>query len=111
MGLHIRNISHVHDQAKRSSGSYPCIAAENLIKTKGINCRVQFIFSNSESLQPLTRGSWEALPGWVENGPLRMSNYCVVDGLDLKLLEEDLDSYRDAKPATPCIVHPQGGMI
>ena len=87
---------------------HPCEAAQEIVKGKGINSRVTFIFGTSDFLQPMTKSFWEALPGWIEKGFLAVSKYRVVEGFDLKLIEEGLDSYRDGKPVTPFIIHPQG---
>jgi NADPH2:quinone reductase len=90
---------------------HSCEVAEELVRTKGINCRVEFIFGNSEFLQPLTKDFRQALPEWIEDGALAVSKYRVVEGLDLNQVEDGLDSYRDGKPVTPLIVHPQGGIM
>lgn len=88
---------------------HPCEEAEKVVKEKGIGCRVQFILGTSDFLQPLTKPFWEALPGWVEERKLAVGKYRVIDGLDsLKEIEEGLDGYRDGKPITPVVVHPQG---
>ena len=86
---------------------HPAEDAEKIVKEKRLDCRVQFILGNSEFLEPLTAEFWKYLPGWVEDGKLAVSKYRVVEGLDLKLVEEGLDSYRDGSPVTPFIVHPQ----
>jgi NADPH2:quinone reductase len=88
---------------------HPCDDAERIVKQKGLDCRVQFILGNSAFLQPLTKQFWESLPGWIERGSLAVAKYRVVEGLDLKLVEEGLDSYRDGNPVTPVVVHPNAG--
>jgi len=57
-------------------------------------------------MEPLTQTFWEFLPHWIEQGKLAVSKYNVVEGLDLKLIEEGLDLYKDGKPVTPVVVRP-----
>jgi NADPH:quinone reductase len=81
-----------------------------LAKEKGLNdCSVRFILGTNDYLQPLTKQLWVNLPKWVEQGKIRVPKYRVIEGLDLKLVEEGLDSYRDGSPVTQFIVHPHGG--
>jgi len=81
-----------------------------LAKEKGLNdCSVRFILGTNDCLQPLTQQLWVNLPKWVEQGKIRVPKYRVIEGLDLKLVEEGLDSYRDGRPVTQFIVHPHGG--
>ncbi|KAL5314095.1 hypothetical protein ACEPPN_018519 [Leptodophora sp. 'Broadleaf-Isolate-01'] len=87
---------------------HPSQEAEKFVKEKGLDVRVQFIVGTSEFLQPLTKQVWECLPGWIEEGKLAVANYKTIEGFNLKVIEESLDSYRDGKPVTPVVVHPWG---
>ncbi|KAH9216792.1 chaperonin 10-like protein [Leptodontidium sp. 2 PMI_412] len=87
---------------------HPSQEAEKFVKEKGLDVRVQFIVGTSEFLQPLTKQVWECLPGWIEEGKLAVANYKTIEGFNLKVIEEGLDSYRDGKPVTPVVVHPWG---
>lgn len=86
---------------------HPFDDAEAKFKSEGLDCRVTFVLGNSEWMGSLTHRFWELLPQWIEDRKLEVSKFKVVEGLDLKLIEEGLDTYKDGKPVTPVIVHPE----
>jgi NADPH:quinone reductase len=90
---------------------HPAEGASELVKEKGLEgtVKVGFVVGNSSFLEPLTEGFWKALPGWIEAGKLAVPEYRVVEGLDLRAVEEGLDSYRDGSPVTPFVVRVAGG--
>ena len=86
---------------------HPFDDAEETFNKEGLDCRVTFVLGNSVWMEPLTQSFWEFLPLWVRQGKLGVSKYKVIEGLDLKLIEEGLDLYKDGKPVTPIVVHPK----
>jgi NADPH2:quinone reductase len=89
---------------------HPAESAAELVKEKGLEgtVKVGFVVGNSSFLAPLTEEFWKALPGWIEAGNLAVPEYRVVEGLDLKAVEEGLDSYKDGSPVTPFVVRVAG---
>lgn len=85
---------------------HPVEEAEKLANDLRPKARVQFILGTADFIQPATAQFWEALPVWVKEGALAVGKYRVVEGLDLKSIEEGLDSYRDGSAVTPIVVHP-----
>jgi NADPH:quinone reductase len=85
---------------------HPAEGAIELVKEKGLEgtVKVGFVVGNSSFLAPLTEGFWKALPDWIEAGKLAVPEYRVVEGLDLRAVEEGLDSYKDGSPVTPFVV-------
>jgi NADPH2:quinone reductase len=86
---------------------HPVDDAEAKFKSEGLDCRVTFVVGNSEWMGSLTHKFWEFLPEWIKEKKLEVSRFKVIEGLDLKLIEEGLDSYKDGKPVIPVVVHPQ----
>ncbi|KAE9367212.1 GroES-like protein [Stipitochalara longipes BDJ] len=85
---------------------HPAEKAEELAKELKPEARVQFIVGNADFIQPHTKAFWEALPIWVKEGSLKVGDVRVVEGLDLKEIEEGLASYRDGSAVVPVVVHP-----
>jgi NADPH:quinone reductase len=90
---------------------HPAEGAVELVKEKELEgtVRVGFVVGHSSFLEPLTEAFWKALPGWIEAGKLAVPEYRVVEGLDLRAVEEGLDSYKDGSPVTPFVVRVAGG--
>jgi NADPH2:quinone reductase len=88
---------------------HPKEDAEKMVKERGLeNIKVGFVVGNTKFFEPLTDGFWKALPGWIEAGKLTVPDFRVVEGFDLKAIEEGLDSYRDCKPVVPFVVRVAG---
>lgn len=85
---------------------HPIEGAEEMVREKGWDFRVQFVLGTSAFLQPLTGRMWDALPGWIESGVVRAPEGRIVEGLDLVRIEEALDGYRDGGRVVPVVVHP-----
>jgi len=85
---------------------HPAEDAQKLVEEKGVNARVTFILGTSDFMQPLAKQFWKSLPGWVEGGKLLVGKYKVIEGLELKSIQEGLDLYRDGSAVTPVVVHP-----
>jgi NADPH:quinone reductase len=85
---------------------HPPERAVELAQQQNLPARVSFVLGTAEFLQPLTADFWRALPQWIEEGQLWIPKYGLVDGLDLKGIEEGLDSYRDGSSVPTVIVRP-----
>ena len=85
---------------------HPAEKAEELAKEMRPEARVQFILGNAAFMQPHTKEFWESLPVWVQDGDLNVGKVGVVEGLELKAIEEALASYRDGSAVVPVVVHP-----
>ncbi|KAF6825321.1 enoyl reductase-like protein [Colletotrichum plurivorum] len=84
---------------------HPAESCIELVKLNDLPARVQFIRGTVEFLQPLSADLWRILPTWIVSGQLAVSQFRVVDGLDLKAIE-GLDSYRDGSSVVPLIIRP-----
>ncbi|GJC86087.1 dehydrogenase orsE [Colletotrichum liriopes] len=85
---------------------HPVESCIKLVKLNNLPASVQFIRGTVDFLQPLSAGLWRILPTWIESGQLSIPQFRVVDGFDLKVIEEGLDSYRDGSSVVPLIVRP-----
>ena len=85
---------------------HPAEEAEEQVKKTRPHASVVFILGNSDFIQPTTKQFWEALPVWIQEGKLGVGKFHVIEGMDLKSIEEGLDSYRDGSAAVPVVVHP-----
>jgi len=86
---------------------HPVDQAQELVKEKGLDVTVTFIFGNPGFMKPsLNKQFWESLPGWVQDGKLGIPKYRFVEGFDLEKIGEGLKSYLDGSAVTPVIVHP-----
>jgi NADPH:quinone reductase len=85
---------------------HPKEAAEEMVREKGLDkyIKVGFVIGNTLFFAPLTKAFWMALPEWIQAGKLAVPDFRVVEGLDLKAVEEGLDTYRDGKPVVPFVV-------
>lgn len=85
---------------------HPAEEAETQAKVVRPNAGVMFILGNSDFIQPATKQFWEALPVWIKEKKLAVGRFKVIEGMDLKAIEEGLDSYRDGNAVVPVVVHP-----
>jgi NADPH:quinone reductase len=51
---------------------------------------------------------WGQLENWLKEGKILIPKYRTIEGLDEKLVNEALDSYRDGQAVVQAVVHPQG---
>jgi hypothetical protein len=98
LGILFSNFAPLNHETKYTPDPPSCESAVELVRARGIYCRVEFIFGNSEFLQPLTNFFWEMLLGWIESGAPAISKYSVVDGLDLERVEKGLYSTEMESP-------------
>lgn len=54
---------------------------------------------------------WESLGVWLSEGRLRVPKFRSIEGLDEKLVNEALDSYRDGSLVLQAVVHPSGKVV
>jgi hypothetical protein len=51
---------------------------------------------------------WDNLSKWVVEGKMSIPTFRIVEGLDVALVNEALDSYRKLNGAPQVVVHPNG---
>ncbi|KAJ9138713.1 NAD(P)-binding protein [Pleurostoma richardsiae] len=67
---------------------------------------VRHILAWPEWLEPLNGVFWAALPKWIADGKLEGPEYRVIDGLDVRAIEEGLKSYADGGAVPQVVVRP-----
>ncbi|PMD41065.1 NAD(P)-binding protein [Hyaloscypha variabilis F] len=85
---------------------HPAEKAQEVAKKLRPEARVQFILGTAAFIQPHAKAFWDALPTWVKEGNLNVGKVRVVEGLDLKAIEEALAGFRDGSAVVPGAVHP-----
>lgn len=73
---------------------------------KGENVKAGVAMGLREHFGDLAEVFWGSVGEWLEKGVIKPGKFRVIEGLDVERINEALDSYRDGKPVTQAIVHP-----
>jgi len=63
------------------------------------------VFGSSQAKLEWSKGFWDRLPGFLEDGKIKPLNYVVKQGLEPSNVNEVLDAYRDGKSITKTHIH------
>jgi NADPH2:quinone reductase len=72
-------------------------AAEEVIAKKKAKFEQKFLRGNSDSNAVFGKQFWKQFPLWLKAGDFKPLSYNVIEGMNVKKVNEVLDSYRDGK--------------